>query len=461
MLGVLEELLYAFRREGFAISIPQAIDAARAAELVGFEDRRTLRDALVAVIVDRADDRPRFESAFDRFFAPDGAHPGDLFGRLRERGFSDDEVGALRDMLTELSAPRGAEALALRAVAGSESELDHILGAAGFRRDLERIARASQIGFFTEKALARLGVRHAGSATRALRRALVDALGDRGGALADALDDEVARLRRRVRARVEARALRVERTGSEATPFHALSRAEADAMRRGVRRIAERLRGREMVRRRRARAGRIDAGRTMRKALGTFGVPFVLARKRPRPDKARLVVLADVSESVRNASAFMLEFTAQVVDLFADARSFVFVSDVAETTALFRAHSTSAALGAIGSGSVVSLGGNSNYGRALRSFRDQLASSVGGDVDRRTTVAILGDGRTNHHDDGLDALRDIARKVRGILWICPEPSSAWGGDSAMPRYQRAVTQVVEARTAEDLERAARLLVRFR
>lgn len=457
MLRVIEELLYAFRREGFAISIPQAIDAVRAVELVGWEDRHAMRDALVAVIVDRAADRARFEAAFDRFFAEGGAHPGDLFGRLRERGFSDAEVGALRDMLTELSAPSGAEALALRSMTGAESELDHVLGAAGFRRDLERLSSAAQIGFFTEKALARLGVRHAGSAMRALRRALVDALGERGQALADALDEEVVRLRRRVRARVEARALRIEREGREATPFHALSRVEADAMRRGVRRIAERLRGREMVRRRRARRGRIDASRTMRKALATFGVPFVLARKRPRPDRAKLVILADVSESVRSASAFMLEFAAQVVDLFADARSFVFVSDVAETTALFRSGSTSAALGAIGAGSVVSLGGNSNYGRALRLFRDQLGSTL----DRKTTVAILGDGRTNHHDDGLDALRDIARKARGILWICPEPASAWGGDSAMPRYQRAVTQVLEARTAEDLERAARLLVRFR
>lgn len=212
-----------------------------------------------------------------------------------------------------------------------------------------------------------------------------------------------------------------------------------------------------MVRRRRARRGRIDAGRTVRKALATFGVPFVLARKRPRPDKAKLVVLADVSESVRSASSFLLEFTAQVVDLFADARSFVFVGDVAETTDLFRDESPAAAFAAIASGRVVPLGGNSNYGRALRSFRD----AMGAKIDRRTTIAILGDGRTNHLDDGMDALRDLARRARGVLWICPEPASAWTGDSAMPRYQRAVTAVLPARSAEDLERAARLLVRFR
>lgn len=459
MLRVVEELLFSLRREGFAIAIPQAIDAARAIELLGWGAQDTLRHALAAVIVERAADLPRFHAAFDRFFASDGAHAGDLFARLRERGFTDDELSQLRGMLTELSSPtaRGADALALRSVMGAESELDHILGAAGFRRDLERLASTAQTGFFTEKALTRLGVRHAGTAIRALRRALVDALGERGGLLADALDDEVARLRKRVRARVDQRAARVEREGRAATPFHALSPSEAAAIRRGVRRIAERLRGREMVRRKRARRGRIDAGRTMRKALATFGVPFVLARRRPRPDKARLVVLADVSESVRSASAFMLEFAAQVVDLFTDARSFVFVSDVAETTALFRDRATPAALGEIASGAVVPLGGNSNYGRALRRFRDLLHRQI----DRRTTIAILGDGRTNNLDDGIDALRDLARRARGVLWICPEPASAWAADSAMPRYQRVVTAVLEARSAEDLERAARLLVRFR
>lgn len=457
MLRLLDELLFALRREGFAIGIPQAIDAARAVELLGWESRATLADGLAAVVVERAEDLPRFHAAFDRFFRDDGAHAGDLFARLRERGFVEDEIAQLRGMLTELSAPRSAEGLALRSVMGAESELDHVLGAAGFRRDLERIAGASQVGFFTEKTLSRLGVHKAGTAIRALRRALVDALGDRGALLADALDDEVARLKRRVRDRVEQRAARIVREGEEATPFQSLSEAEAAAVRRGVRRIAERLRGREMVRRRRARRGRIDAGRTVRKALATFGVPFVLARKRPRPDKAKLVVLADVSESVRSASSFLLEFTAQVVDLFADARSFVFVGDVAETTDLFRDEPPAAAFAAIASGRVVPLGGNSNYGRALRSFRD----AMGAKIDRRTTIAILGDGRTNHLDDGMDTLRDLARRARGVLWICPEPASAWTGDSAMPRYQRAVTAVLPARSAEDLERAARLLVRFR
>ena len=34
-----------------------------------------------------------------RFFDPKRAHPDDLFGRLRDRGFSDDELAALRELL--------------------------------------------------------------------------------------------------------------------------------------------------------------------------------------------------------------------------------------------------------------------------------------------------------------------------------------------------------------------------
>ena len=189
---------------------------------------------------------------------------------------------------------------------------------------------------------------------------------DRGGALAAALGDEVIAMRRRVRARVEHHARRDEpdpdagRPPARDVPFGELTAEEAAQVRRAVRSLAERLRGADRVRRKRARRGRIDVRRTMRAALATGGVPFRPARRERRRDRPRIVMLCDVSESVRAASRFLLELVAAVQELFADTRSFVFVSEAAETTALFRDGTTLEALRAIGSGAVVSLAHDSN-----------------------------------------------------------------------------------------------------
>jgi hypothetical protein len=85
-----------------------------------------------------------------------------------------------------------------------------------------------------------------------------------------------------------------------------------------------------------------------------------------------------------------------------------------------------------------------------------------GDIDRRTTVVILGDGRTNYQDDAADVLDAIRARARAVVWLCPEPRAAWAtGDSAMPRYAPKCTRVLEVRCARDLEDAARLLLAIR
>jgi uncharacterized protein with von Willebrand factor type A (vWA) domain len=80
------------------------------------------------------------------------------------------------------------------------------------------------------------------------------------------------------------------------------------------------------------------------------------------------------------------------------------------------------------------------------------------DVDRRTTVVILGDGRTNYLDNAAEVLDETRKRARAVVWLCPESRAQWAtGDSAMPRYAPKCTRVLEVRNARDLETAARLV----
>ncbi|MFO0675154.1 MAG: VWA domain-containing protein [Polyangiaceae bacterium] len=284
--------------------------------------------------------------------------------------------------------------------------------------------------------------------------------------MTDALGRELELAAESIRAEVRRRATAAEHSDAsgraivrrDETPFTALRGEEVEAVRRAVRALVERLRGGEMVRARRAKRGRLDVSKTMRAAYRTGGVPFVPERRNRRRDKARLVLLCDVSDSVRAVSTFLLEFAYAAQDLFAKTRTFVFVSELGETTNLFESNPIQVALGRAYGGSVISVVDNSNYGRVFASFVERVLPSI----DRRTTVVILGDGRTNFHDDGASHLDAIRERARSLVWLCPEPRSAWAsGDSAMRRYAEKCSTVLSVRTVEELEVAARRLVALR
>ena len=462
VVRVLDELLWTLRRGGLRIATSQAIDVARAVDAVGLEDREAMKEAVACVVVQSRRERRTFDALFDRFFAPGREASTTLWERLAARGFVDAELDELRALLEAFAAKEPEGAQHLGALLERGAELDRMLQLAGVSRSLDALQTQLQVGFFTHRVLQQLDVPRAHQWLAALRARLADAFGTRGDALADALRQELERAgdevrdhvqrtfdRRREEIESEQRARRVETTA-----FTSLSETELEDVRRAVRRFVERLRGGERVRRKHARRGRIDPRRTMRRAMATGGVPFQPMRRARRRDKPRLVLLCDVSDSVRAAARFMLELVHAAHESFERTRSFVFVSDLGETTTLFAREPAAIALGHAYGGSVISVHDNSNYGRALRAFESRHLR----DVDRRTTVAILGDGRTNYHDDAAEVLDRIRERARALIWLCPESRGTWPtGDSAMMRYAPKCTVVLEVKCARELEEAARTL----
>jgi uncharacterized protein with von Willebrand factor type A (vWA) domain len=461
---VVDELLWALRREGFPIATSQAIDAIRAVQAAGIARPWAMREALACVVVQRPADRARFEAIFHAFFASGRSARGTLWDRLAALGFVPAELDELRSLLGHLAHSNADSFERLGVLLERGPDLDRLLQLAGVSRTLDALQSPLQVGFFAHRVLELLGVPRAYRSLDALRTRLVDALGLRGDALADALKKELERAGDEVREHVRGRIERRSGGGPEearrvdTAAFATLSEDEIAEVTRAVRRLVERLQGGERVRRRRARRGRIDPHKTLRSAMRTGGVPFAPAHRARRRDKPRLVLLCDVSDSVRAAARFMLEFVHAAHELFERTRSFVFVSELGETTTLFDRESPSVALGHAYGGSIVSVHDNSNYGRVLREFEARHLR----DLDRRTTVAILGDGRTNYHEDAAEVLDRIRERAAALLWFSPESRSQWAtGDSAMLRYAPRCTAVLEVRSARELEEAARTLLLHR
>ncbi len=461
LLRVFDEFLWALRREEFAISPAQAITVAQALEQTGIANPRRVRSAIASVVVWHAADRRRFDAAFDAFFTP-AFESRNFWRRLAARGFDSAELDVLRGLLNSQDSEAQDVATLAKATEGG-AELDRLLAASGIAQSIDAHS-GLQVGFETHRVLRRAGLDPSRRVLAWLRSGLTDALGARGGELADALGLEIDRVGDEVRSYVrrifEARTEEAERrrhgARAEAVPFASLTDAQADEVRRALQRLADRLRGRARVRVRRNARGRVDPHATLRASLRTAGVPFDLRTIRRRRERPKLVLLCDVSDSMRPVARFLLEFAFALQDLFETARTFVFVSDLGETTELFKREGVEVAVTQAWRGAgVVRTGDNSNYGRVLRSFEEHHLR----ELDRRTTVVIVGDGRTNYGEAAPEVLDRIRERSRALVWLCPESRGQWAqGDSAMRSYAPRCTVVFEVGCAADVERVARMLV---
>ena len=112
-----------------------------------------------------------------------------------------------------------------------------------------------------------------------------------------------------------------------------------------------------------------------------------------------------------NVTRFMLQFSYLLQDLFAKVRSFAFVADIGETTALFREHGIDRAVELAYGGAVINVYANSNYGHAFWKFRERFLDSV----TSKTTVLVIGDGRNNYNPAHAPCLADVRRLVPNNL----------------------------------------------
>ncbi|MEW6058525.1 MAG: VWA domain-containing protein, partial [Bdellovibrionota bacterium] len=174
-----------------------------------------------------------------------------------------------------------------------------------------------------------------------------------------------------------------------------------------------------------------------------------------KKEKPQVVILCDVSDSVRNVSRFMLQFVYSVQDLYARVRSFIFVADLGEVTRLFEDNEIHAAIDLSLRGNIINIYAHSDFGRAFRTFhRDYLSI-----VNKRTTVIVLGDARNNYNLPHEWVLRDIQQRAKQVFWLNPESRLTWGfGDSEMDRYAPHCDLVEECRNLNQLYRVIDKLV---
>ncbi|HLI32834.1 MAG TPA: VWA domain-containing protein [Solirubrobacteraceae bacterium] len=459
------------RAEGVALGTAELLDAFAALQQISWEQEADFRSALGATLAKSQEDRHTFDLVYERFMlrrtalaasrdraadaradaeegsgAPDGRSRTVLEQLFGSEELSEGELQALRAALVQIlsSAGQGPHAtesqlrdlarytvLALGAGAGSG-----VLGV-----DLQRIRRTLDLRSEDRPSLPTDDPRRHGVPRAALRR--FEAL-----------------LRR------ELEAAQIERTGAlpPARALRELSRALPSSPLRdlaSVQRTIAQLRRALATHSHEARGARtrahVDIRRTMRASLQSGGVPIVLKERPQRPRRPEIYVVCDVSTSVTSASVFFLSVLHALHDAFRRIRSFLFIERVSEVTDIFEAERDFRALSErlTKHAGVADISGYTDYGRVW----SQLRTMIEDDLDRRCTLIILGDARSNGRDPGSADFARLAAHAGRTFWLNPEPRLYWNyGDSVMASYEPYCIPF-ECWTAAQLEQVVRALAR--
>jgi uncharacterized protein with von Willebrand factor type A (vWA) domain len=455
------EFISDLRRAELRISTSEALDALSAATEIGVETRETFKSALATTLVKEARDLPTFDRIFDLYFLDLQALGTGLKKALGP------EDPKMREMLDKLMDEDGLnlDEMTQLMLQGEGAEMEMAIRGQGQGAGLERLMYFLQIGYFSRRIYDKFDWE---AIERDLSRIMqmLEAQGLDPGQLArirNYLDLRLEAFRRMIRQHVE-RELerRAFREGEKLTrevltdkPLFALSPDEVAQMKAVVARLARKIKDALALRQRQEEKGRLDSRRTIRQSLQYGGIPMEVRFRRRHREKPKLVTLCDVSDSVRNASRFMLQLVWSLQECFSRVRSYVFVSEIAEVTQAFNTYPVDRAIEWALKGSPVDYHCRSDFGYAFNRFvRTELDT-----LDRKTTVLVLGDARNNYNDPQAWAIRLIRERVKGIIWLNPEGQWGWGiGDSVMPLYAPSCDIVKECRTVAQLVQVVDQLV---
>jgi uncharacterized protein with von Willebrand factor type A (vWA) domain len=438
------------RSHSLPVSPAETLDAAAAMALVGYGDRETLRDALAATLAKSRGEEETFHDCFERFFeqrvadfSPDSAATGTTHSADPERGAGREATARSVDGSSgdgERLARAAAESPALEKLLQGEllpallenqrGTLSAALRRAAAAEQLQQIRLFTQKGPFTRRILDALGEQGLRDAVVELERAQSPAL--------DTLRRYRDLLRSAVRDHVEQQYLLHAEGRNDAfmnrllseTRLSNIDRRHVDRVRAQVRRMARKLAARHSSRRRQVRRGQLHMSRTLRAGIAHDGILFQAHWRRRKRNRAQVMALCDVSGSVAAYAGFLLMFLYSLQDVLPRMRSFAFSHHLGEISDLFRDEPLERAIELAN----WRFGGATDYGGSLRDF----AGLALNDINRSTSVIILGDARNNRGNPELEIMQSIYQRSKQVLWLNPEPRQAWGtGDSEMLRYQSA------------------------
>ncbi|MDD5369074.1 MAG: VWA domain-containing protein, partial [Anaerolineaceae bacterium] len=423
------QFIKALRALGVRISLAESQDAFRAIDELGIQDRETFRTLLRTTLIKDAQDIPHFERLFPMFFQSNQPQMQDANQEL-----SQDEAKKLAQALQQLT--QDLREMLQKLFSGEPltpqemEKLDQMVNA----DQMNDMRYQQQLARQMEQALKFREVREA-------LEALLQMLQEMGMSrnrlqqIREMLDANQRALQEQLFQHAGERILRNmsqqprdRLNGLYNRPFQNISEDDMQVLRREVQRLAAALRTRLALRLRRAHNGQLDVKGTLRANLKYGSVPVEL-KHRSHTLKPKIVVICDISTSMRHVSELMLSLLFAIQSQVSKTSAFTFIDHLEYVSPEFAGRQPGRAVA-----DVLKRQPSGYYNTDFGSSIEDLVHDHLDKLDTHSTVIIVGDARNNYNDPKLELFRKVSRRSRATIWLNPETKQTWGtGDSDMLR----------------------------
>jgi uncharacterized protein with von Willebrand factor type A (vWA) domain len=442
------QLIAALRASGVRVSLAESAEAFSAVDLMGIQDREQFRLSLRATLIKDVKDIPTFEKLFPLFFG--SGQPPTMGGNPAD-DLTPEEIQMLVEAMKQF-----AEQLRQRMerlMSGeqlSRSELE----ALGRLVGLNQADTLDYQNWMAQRMMRALAFPEVQEAMRELMQQLAQMGMSR---------ERVEKIRQMIQQNMQGLQEQMEQFAGERIaenlserpradnvdslmnrPFQALSDADKKLLQREVKRLAAALRTRIALRQKRAKSGQMDPKATIRANLKYHGVPMEIKHKN-RLRKPKIVVICDVSTSMRFCSELMLTFLFALQGQVRKTHAFAFIDHLESISEDFSGSNADEAIQSVlwrmPSGHY-----NTDLGWSLNDFNSEYMDTLNG----QTTLLIVGDGRNNYNDPRLDIFSRMSRRAARTIWLNPESPVLWHGDSDMPKYAPLCSNVLKVSNLREL-----------
>ncbi|MVF13273.1 VWA domain-containing protein [Ketobacter sp. MCCC 1A13808] len=449
---ILVDFVKALRGTGVRIATSETLDAIQVLDLIGYSNRTYLKLALANTLAKSEQEKQLFDTCFEQFFSFN-----DLSALEKQQPAANEDRSLLRSILSTSAEPEEPKsALGELLLSGDGQAIATAMAQAAAEAEVGNIRVITQKGLYGRRMMIGMGLESMEQEMWAAEASPEPAQQKLGAELRNArelLREEVKHYVERqylLQAAGDGRALR-ESVMMETSLENLREFKDVQLL---VRKLAKKLVATHSRRRRVFQRGKLNVRSTIRHNIPYSGVLLETHWKSKRVDRPKIMAICDVSGSVSQYARFLLMFLYSLTEVISNVRAFAFSNDLGEVTACFAQQNLDTAI-------ATTLhqfgGGSTDYGRSLDTFSEQCLNQI----DHRTTVIILGDGRTNYADPRVDIVQAIHKRSRQLIWLNPENKRRWGsGDSEMDRYQAYCTRVESCQSLHQLERFISNLLRY-
>ena len=450
------QLIAALRASGVRVSLAESAESFSAVDIMGIHDREQFRLSLRATLIKDVKDIPTFEKLFPLFFGTGtppmmGGNPSDEMSPEEAQMFAD----AMRQFAEQL---RQRMERLMNGEPLTKSELEALGQMVGLNQ-ADNLNYQNWMAQRMMRAMAFPEVREA-------MKELMEQLAEMGMSR-----ERIEQMRQMIQQNLQGMQEQINQFAGQRIaenmsvrsrtdnvdslmnrPFHALSDADKKLLQREVKRLAAALRTRIALRQKRMKSGQLDPKATIRANLKYHGVPMEI-KHRDRIRKPKIVVICDISTSMRFCSELMLSFLFALQGQVRKTHAFAFIDHLESISEDFSGSNADEAIASVlwrmPSGHY-----NTDLGWSLNDFNSEYMDTLNG----KTTLLIVGDGRNNFNDPRLDIFSLMSRRATRTIWLNPEPSVMWHGDSDMPKYAPLCNDVLKVSNLKELAEAVDALM---